>query len=120
MPVYYGCPNAEDYFPPESFIRIDIADVDGAAETIQRAIRDKLWEKNLPAILESRRRVLEEYGPIATIVRLVNERHVASRARPSSPIHIQSRRRLHRQLLPGLRYGVEKLYVRARHRWAGD
>lgn len=32
---------------------------------------------------------------------------------------IQSRR-LHPQLLPGLRYGVEKLYVRARHRWAGD
>jgi len=120
MPVYYGCPNAEDYFPPESFIRIDIADVDAAAETIQRAIRDKLWEKNLPAILESRRRVLEEYGPIATVVRLVNERHLADRARPSSPVYIQSRRRLHRQMLAGLRYGLEKLYVRARHRLVGD
>ena len=119
MPVYYGCPNAEDYFPPESFIRIDIADVDAAAETIQRAIRDKLWEKNLPAILESRRRVLEQYGPIATVVRLVNERHVA-RALPTTPVHIQSRRRLHQQLLPGLRYGLEKFYVRNRHRWAGD
>jgi hypothetical protein len=120
MPIYYGCPNAEEYFPPESFIRIDIADVEAAAEIIQRAIRDKLWEKNLPAILESRRRVLEEYGPIATVVRLVNERHAANRALPASPVLIQSRRRLHRKLLPGLRYGLEKLYVRARHRWSGD
>lgn len=120
MPVYYGCPNAEEYFPPESFIRIDIADVDAAAEMIQRAIRDNLWEKNLPAILESRRRVLEEYGPIATVVRLVNERHLADRTRPSSPVYIQSRRRLHRQVLPGLRYALEKLYVRIRHRLAGN
>jgi hypothetical protein len=53
-------------------------------------------------------------------VRLVNERHAANRALPSTPVHIQSRRRLHRQWLPGLRYGLEKLYVRARHRWSGD
>lgn len=120
MPIYYGCPNAEDYFPPESFLRIDLADVDAAAEIIRRAIRDQLWEKNLPAILESRRRVLEEYGPIATVVRLVNERHAAGHALSASPMRIQSRRRLHRQWLPGLRYGLEKLYVRARHRWIGD
>jgi len=120
MPIYYGCPNAEDYFPPESFIRIDIADVDAAAETIQRAIHDKLWEKHLPAILESRRRVLEQYGPIATVVRLVNERHAANLARSATPTRIQSRRRLHRQMLPGLLYALEKVYVRGRHRWAGD
>lgn len=115
MPVYYGCPNAEEYFPPESFIRIDIADADAAAEVIQRAIRDNLWEKNLPAILESRRRVLEEYGMIATVVRLVNERHQADRTLSASPVPIQSRRRLHRQFLPGLSYALEKAYVRFRY-----
>jgi len=115
MPVYYGCPNAEDYFPPESFLRIDITDVDAAAERIQRAVHDKAWEKNLPAILESRRRVLEEYGTIATVVRLVNERHQANRTLSASPVRIQSRRRLHRQLLPGLTYALEKAYVRFRY-----
>lgn len=120
MPVYYGCPNAEAYFPPESFIRIDLADLDASADIIQRAIRDKLWEKNLPAILESRRRVLEEYGTIATIARLVNQRHNAQRLPSAVPVRIQSRRRLHTQLFPGLRYGLEKLYVRYRHRWAGN
>jgi hypothetical protein len=115
LPLYYGCPNAEDYFPPESFLRIDIHDVEGTAEIIQRALRDKLWEKRLPAILESRRRVLEQYGTIATIVRLVNQRHDPNRPRPASPLRILSRRRLHRQFLPGLLYALEKAYVRGRH-----
>ena len=115
MPVYYGCPNAEDYFPAESFLRIDINDVDSAAETIRRAMRDGLWDKNITAILESRRRVLEDYNTIATIVRLVNERHDAKQLLAATPVHIQSRRRLHRHLLPGLAYIIEKLYVRSRH-----
>jgi hypothetical protein len=115
MPVYYGCPNAEDYFPEESFLRIDLADIDAAVETIERAIRDNLWEKNLSYILESRRRVLEEYNTIATIARLVNERHDVTRGMAANPAHISSRRTLHRQLLTGLRYGLEKIYVRSRH-----
>lgn len=120
LPVYYGCPNVEDYFPEESFLRLDIDDVDHTAEMIKRAIRDKLWEQRLPAILESRRRVLENYGTIATIARLVNARHDPL-ARPSpTPIQIQSRRRLHKQFWPGLNYGVQKAYVRLRHRLTGD
>lgn len=114
LPFYYGCPNAEDYFPPESFVRIDIDDVEGTAETIQRAIRDKLWERRLPAILEARRRVLEQYGTIATIVRLVNARHDPNRPRPVIPLPILSRRRMHRRPWPGLVYALEKLYVRGR------
>jgi hypothetical protein len=115
MPIYYGCPNAEDYFPPESFLRIDINDLGAAAEIIRRAIRDKVWEKNLPAILESRRRVLEQYGTIATVVRLVNERHQAGCPLPTLPVQIQSRRRLHRQWRPGLVYVLEKLALRVRY-----
>lgn len=120
LPIYYGCPNADDYFPPESFLRLDsLTDVDAAADLIQRAIRDRLWEKNLPAILEARRRVLQEYGPIATIARLVNERHDLA-ARTVSGVRVQSRRRLHKQIVPGVSYALRKLYVRTRHRWAGD
>jgi hypothetical protein len=115
MPIYYGCPNAENYFPPESFLRIDINDLGAAAEIIRRAIRDKVWEKNLPAILESRRRVLEQYGTIATVVRLVNERHQAGCHLPTSPVRVQSRRRLHRQWRPGLVYVLEKLALRVRY-----
>jgi len=61
MPVYFGCLNIETYFPSESFIRIDISDVDGAADIINAAIQDRLWEKNLAAIEYSRNLVLEKY-----------------------------------------------------------
>ena len=115
MPIYYGCPNVGEYFPEESFLRIDLEDIDGTVETIQRAIHDKSWEKNLPAILESRRRVLEQYNTVATIARLVNERHGTGRKASLNPLKICSRRRLHRKFLPGLLYVAEKFYVRSRH-----
>ncbi|MCU0777315.1 MAG: glycosyltransferase family 10 [Akkermansiaceae bacterium] len=115
MPVYYGCPNAEDYFPAESFLRIDLADVDLAAETIRRAMRDRLYEKNLPAILESRRRVVEEYAPVAQIVRIVNERHQAA-APPAAGASILSRHLLRRSSwIHGARYAAEKSIVALRH-----
>lgn len=119
MPVYHGCPNAEDYFPPESFLRIDLADVDLAAETIRRAIRDRLYETHLSAILESRRRVVEEYAPVAQIARLVNERHREDAvAGPGESI-------LSRHLLRGRSWGnalgfaAEKATAALRHRFGG-
>lgn len=115
MPLYYGCPNVADYFPEESFLYINIWDVDEAAETIRRAIRDKLYEKNLKAILESRRLVLEKYGPIATISRLVNERHRQHGPRDIQEVVLKSRRRIHAHALSGMRYLLEKFYVRSRY-----
>lgn len=118
LPLYYGCPNAEQYFPEESFLRIDIADVDGTADLIRRAIRDRLWETRLPAILEARRRVLEDYGTFATLSRLITERHDPT-ARPApAPTCIRSRRLLRRHFVGGLRYALEKIHSRLRNRFA--
>lgn len=74
LPFYYGCSNAEEYFPRESFIRININDVAGSYETIRRAIDAGEYEKRLPYILEARRRVMEEYNLFAVISRLIGER----------------------------------------------
>lgn len=116
MPVYYGCPNAEDYFPAESFLRIDIADVDLAAETIRRAIKDKIYEKNLPAILESRRRVVEQYAPVANISRLVNRLHKPDATIPAAEDRILSRHALRRKSLANaFSYALEKTHVSLTH-----
>lgn len=116
MPVYHGCPNAEDYFPAESFLRIDIADLDGAAETIHRAIADKLYEKNLPSILESRRLVLEKYAPVAQISRIVEERHTSAAQSLAHGDVIFSRHSLRQKnLFNGMRFAAEKAYVSGRH-----
>lgn len=74
LPFYYGCTNLEDYFPPESFIRIDINDVAGSYEIIRRAIDAGEFERRLPYILEARRRVMEEYNLFAVLSRLIEER----------------------------------------------
>lgn len=61
LPLYAGCPNAADYFPEESFIPLDIDDPGGAAAIIRQVMADGEYEKRLPAIVEARRRVMEEF-----------------------------------------------------------
>lgn len=75
LPFYYGCPNATEYFPAESFIPIDIDDIDRSYEIISRAIRDNEWQKRLEYILEARRRVLEEYNLFAVLSREIKAQH---------------------------------------------
>lgn len=61
MPVYYGCPNIEKYFPREAIIKIDIEKPEEAIRIIQKAIEDRLWEKNFAAVVQARQMVLNEY-----------------------------------------------------------
>lgn len=77
LPFYYGCPNAADYFPDDSFIRIDIRDPAGALEIIRTAIADNEYEKRLPAIIEARRRVMFEHNLFAVAAREIARLHRA-------------------------------------------
>ena len=80
LPLYYGCPDAERWFPADSFIRIDPFDVEGTARRIEAAIAQDEYTRRLPAILEARRRVLEDYNPFAVIAR-----HLAAHPGPETP-----------------------------------
>jgi len=72
VPIYCGCPNVFDYFPEDSLIPIDIDDFDGALATIRDVLsRPGEYERRLPAVLEARRRVLEEYNLPAMLARIV-------------------------------------------------
>lgn len=71
LPFYAGCPNAADYFPEDSFVPIDMRDVSGAIEIMERALRDDWFELRLPAIREARRRVIEEYNLAGVIGRII-------------------------------------------------
>lgn len=75
LPFYAGCTNAADYFPPDSFIPIDLHDPEGAIRIIRQAIAAHEFEKRLPAIQEARRRVLFEHNFFALISRVIEERH---------------------------------------------
>jgi len=78
LPFYYGCPNAADYFPADSFIPIDIHDPAGALAIIRTAIANNEYEKRLPALIEARRRVLFEYNLFAVAAHEIARLHRAN------------------------------------------
>lgn len=114
LPFYFGCPDASDYFPEESFISIDIFDLEGAYEIIQRAIRDNEYQRRLPYLLEARRRVLEEYNLSAVLSREIEARHTEQSGSSSGAI-IASRRQLRKNNpAVAVRDFIEKSRVRLR------
>ena len=116
LPFYYGCPNALEYFPAESFFAIDIREPDAAVRRIGEAIADGEFERRLPAIREARRRVLEEYNLFAVIARHVEQHFDPAAVRgPAARIYSRHRSRS-RGLLHALRFGLEHLRTRHRYR----
>ena len=71
LPLYDGCPNLEEYFPPDSFIRIDVNDPSAVLSTIEGLLHGDEWERRLPAICEARRRVLEKYAMFPHLAHLI-------------------------------------------------
>ena len=71
VPIYYGCTNLEDYFPPDSFIRINIDSPRQAFESVKAIVAGDHWEKRIPALKEARDRVLHRYQLFPHLSRLI-------------------------------------------------
>lgn len=112
LPFYCGCSNAADYFPPESFIPIDMKDPVGAANIIRQAIANREYEKRLPAIIEARRRVMFEHNLFAVVSREIEKRHDPDRIADGRS-GIYSRHALRKLSLAG---GLGEMYGKARSR----
>ena len=90
LPFYCGAPNASKYFPKESFIPIDINDLEGSYQIISDAIKNNEYQKRLPAIKEARKRVLEKYNFYATISQTIEKRHMSDLAYNQKHIEYKS------------------------------
>jgi hypothetical protein len=121
LPFYHGCPNVSDYFPEESYIAIDIQNFDESLERIQRAIRDREYERRLPAIREARRLVLERYSTFPQLARLIEERTAPGIIPSPSSVKAENGRILSRHSLrrnhpvTAASLLLERLYCRSRH-----
>ncbi len=73
FPFYWGCPNAEDYFPAGALQRINIYDPRATISVIEQAIRDDTYAKSLPVLDEARRRILQDYNLFAVAAKLCSE-----------------------------------------------
>lgn len=61
MPIYWGCPNLNKYFPDGSYKMLDINN-DNPAEEINKFINTKLSDNDILKIKESRDLILDEYN----------------------------------------------------------
>lgn len=73
-PIYSGATNAEEYFPENSFSRINIHDFNGSIATIKKCISNNYYEKNYDEILKAKKIVLERFNLIKRIDEIVEER----------------------------------------------
>lgn len=113
LPFYAGCPNAAEYFPPESFIPIDIRNPHITAKIIRKAIEDNEYEKRLPHILRARQLVLEQYNVFAVLSREIQARH-STAAKPTTPPLLRSRKHLRRRPDIAIIDAWDKLRLRLR------
>jgi hypothetical protein len=115
LPFYHGCPNASDYFPPESFIPIDINDFDRTVEIIQNALANNEYEDRLPYIIEARKRVLEKYNLFALLNAEITKRdRIIETSKPQGVIMCRQTLKFKKPLL-GLRREAEKVFTKVKH-----
>ena len=115
LPFYVGCSNAAEYFPEDSFIYLDIKNTENSITIIEKAIADNEYEKRLPAIIEARRRVLEDYNLGNLLAKNILENPVVEV--PDATGRILSRHATLRRDLPTfLRYAWARTAGRRRNR----
>lgn len=78
IPIYAGCPNVADYFPEESFIRIDYRNPDAAAQTVTGILSGDSevdYARRLPYLKEARARLFDHFNASSALPRLVRHIH---------------------------------------------
>jgi hypothetical protein len=61
-PIYFGCPNVTDYFPPDALTAIDIFQPRAAIDVIESLIQRDDYATRFPALQHARRLVLDRYN----------------------------------------------------------
>ena len=92
LPFYYGATNVEDYFPKESFIEIDIYDIEKSAKIIKEAIKNNEYEKRLEQIKQAQKLVLNRYNFFVTVAKIIEEKNDKISANKKANGIISSRR----------------------------
>jgi hypothetical protein len=71
-PIYYGCPNINEYFPEHSYTPIDIDHPDEAMQTIDKVMKENYAEKYAKEMDEAKELVLEKHNICNLIAEVCN------------------------------------------------
>jgi hypothetical protein len=110
VPLYCGCTNLEDYFPGESFIRVDIGKPDESLAEIKRILREDDWERRIPALKQARELVLNRYQLFPFAAGLIHSQH--SPGGEKRPVTIPAYRRSAKAVLDHRLYRLKKQFGR--------
>lgn len=69
VPVYWGCPNISDFFPPESYVTINL---DISADELSEIISMPVNEKTKSSLAAAREAILNEYNIWEVIWKKIN------------------------------------------------
>lgn len=73
FPLYVGCPNLGDYFAPESFLPLNMDDVEGAVKTVRRLLEKPATSDTTAVLRAAREKVLNVYNPFARFAYWANQ-----------------------------------------------
>lgn len=115
LPFYHGCPNATDYFPPESFIPIDFNDFDRSVDIIKSTIANNEYQDRLPYIIKARKLVLDKYNLFAMLDAEITKRNDTLKTTTPSGVIMCRQTLKFKKPLFGLRREAEKVFIKAKH-----
>jgi hypothetical protein len=72
-PLYYGCPNLGDYFPPDSFSEFDVNDPKKALHIIDKTVSGNTYERSREHLSAARELTLDKHNLFAMIASQVRE-----------------------------------------------
>lgn len=75
VPIYYGCPNLNDYFDERAFIRIDIQDLSTSIDIIDDVMNHDSYIDRLKYVKEARAVYLNEYHVFSALTRKIEAYH---------------------------------------------
>jgi len=79
IPFYVGAPNIHSYFPEEAVVHLPENDAKLGKEIITSVLQDpKDYSKRIDALHEARKRIIEDYNPLAKIAQVVSKIDVES------------------------------------------
>lgn len=81
VPFYYGCPNIADYFPPGSFVWIDLADPERALANIGEVLAVNDYETRRSALVQAKNLVLNEYNLFNLLARCCDRLNLTAKRR---------------------------------------
>lgn len=72
-PLYYGCPNIDEYFPKDSYTPIDINNYEETLNTLRSLIKEDRFSKALHSIREARELVLDKYNYFSMVRDIIDD-----------------------------------------------